>query len=80
MHCRWCYRVQVLTILSLGDGSVPELVDENNSGREILVVLHKKKRLWIGGRSDQQGMAGNLRPKTSLEESTVDRCLLASLL
>jgi hypothetical protein len=67
----------VLTILSLGDGSVPELVDENNSGREILVVLPKKKRLWIDGRSDQQGMAGNLRPKSSLKESIVGHFLSA---
>ena len=50
-------------------------------GREILVVLPKKKRLWIGGRSDQQGMAGNLRPKQgSLEESIVDHFITSSSL
>ncbi len=62
MPCELCYRDQVLTILSFGECSGPELdVWRIILKMEILAELHKKKRLWIFGRSDQQGTAGNPR-------------------
>ncbi len=62
MPCELCYRDQVLTILSIGECSGPELdVWRIILEMEILAELHKKKRLWIFGRSDQQGTAGNPR-------------------
>ena len=66
MPCIWCYRHQVLTILSFGDCSRTGAVDQRIILQiEILEELRKKKRLWIFGRSDQQGTAGNPRRKDS---------------
>lgn len=64
MPCKWYYRYQLLTILSLGDAQDRSLLFglRRILGREILVVLCARKRgCGFTRRSDQQGMAGNLR-------------------
>jgi hypothetical protein len=64
MPCALRYRHQVLTIVSFGECSGPELdVGRIILQMEILAELHEKKRLWICARSDQQGTPGNLRGK-----------------
>ena len=69
---RIVYCDQVLTILSFGECSGPERdVWRINLRMEILAELHKKKRLWIFGRSDQQGTAGNLRANTDEEGGVI---------